>query len=353
MKKILAIVLAIVLACAFTACQTAAPAASEPAQSAPEEATEPAAEPAAEAAAASDVKVGVIIDVGGLGDQSINDMANDAMKQVAADFGVQTKLMEPTDMSQFVDMNQSLAQAGYNVIIDNCYSAETAVATVADMYPDTWFLIIDTTVDKPNVISANYETHEGSFLAGAVAAMMSKTGIVGFVGGMQIPTIERYEKGYAAGAQYINPDIQVIVKYIGNDSNAFSDAPKGKALAEDLSSNGADVIYHAAGGSGLGVIDCCEEKGIWAIGVDVDQSSVAPETVLTSMMNHGEVAIHDVVEAYINGTEINHDYRLSIANGGVGLADSKHFTDEIRASIADITEKILSGEIVVPDALAE
>lgn len=335
MRKVLIFVLVAMLACALVACK---PAASDTVDDVKE---------------VNDVRVGVIIDVGGLGDQSINDMANDAMKQAAADFGVTTKLMEPTDISQFVDMNQSLAQAGYNVIINNCYSAETAVATVADMYPDTWFLIIDTTVDKPNVISANYETHEGSFLAGAVAAMKSESGIIGFVGGMQIPTIERYEKGYIAGAQHINPDIQVIVKYIGNDSNAFSDAPKGKALSEDLVSNRADVIYHAAGGSGLGVIDCCQEKGVWAIGVDVDQSSIAPETVLTSMMNHGEIAIHDTVDAYVNGKEINHDYRLSIENGGVGLADSKHFTDEIRATIADLTEKIISGEIVVPDALAQ
>lgn len=298
-------------------------------------------------------KVGLIIDMAGLGDKSINDQAYAGLKRAESELGVEIKLMEPKDASQVFDMEQKLAESGYQMIINDAFSMADAVTQAADQYKDVQFVILDTVIDKDNVISATYQTHEGSFLAGAVAAMNSKSGTIGFVGGMQIPTIERYEVAYIEGAKYINPEIKILVKYIGNDATSWSDAAKGKALTEDLASNSADVVFHAAGGSGLGVIEGCKGKGIWAIGVNVDQEEVAPETVLTSMLTKGDVAVFQSIEAFVNKTELEKNLVMGLENDGVGLVMSKHITEDMQKQLNDIKEQIISGKIVVTDAMAK
>jgi basic membrane protein A len=302
-------------------------------------------------AAASAFKAGLIIEPSGLGDKSINDQAYDGLLWAEARLGVEVRLMEPRDSSQFLDMNQRLAESGYQIIVNNAFSMADAIVQVADSYPDVQFVILDTVVDKPNVLSATYETHRGSFLAGVVAAMNSKSGIIGFVGGMKIPTIERYETGYIEGAKYINPQITVISKYVGNDANAWSDAARGKALTEDLASNGADVVFHAAGGTGLGVIDGCASRGIWAIGVNIDQEHIAPDTVLTSMLTRGDNAVFQAIEARVRGEKLGNRLIMDLNNDGVGVVLSRHLSAEVKAKVEDVKRKIIAGEITVTDAM--
>jgi basic membrane protein A len=297
------------------------------------------------------VKAGLVIDSSGLGDKSVNDQAYEGLLRAESRLKVEVKLMEPRDSSQFFDMNQLLADSGYQIVINNAFSMADAVTQVADAYPQVQFVILDTVVDKPNVISATYETHKGSFLAGVVAAMTSKSGIIGFVGGMKIPTIERFEVGYIEGAKYINPGITVISKYVGNDANAWSDAARGKALTEDLASNGADVVYHAAGGTGLGVIDGCASRGIWAIGVNIDQEYIAPDTVLTSMLTRGDNAVFQAIEAQTKGVKLGNRLVMDLDNDGVGVVLSRHLSAEVKAKVEEVKRKIISGEIVVTDAM--
>lgn len=305
--------------------------------------------------AKSDLKVGLIIATSGLGDKSINDQANAGLTKAASDFGIQTKLMQPTDASQFLNMEQTLAESGYQMIINDSFDQADAVTKAADQYKDVQFVIIDTVVNKPNVLSATYATNECSFLAGAAAALASKTGTVGFVGGMSIPTIQEFEAGYEQGAKYVNPNIKVLVKYIGNDNTVWADAPKAKALTLDLANNGADVVFQAAGGSGLGVIDGCKEKNIWAIGVNVDQESVAPATVLTSALTSGDVAIYQAIQSYMKNPTVGSlgtSLVMNLKNNGVGLVMSKNLTDDQKSKINAIKQDVIDGKIKVVDVEA-
>lgn len=353
LKKISAILVAVLMilfALAGCTAGTAAGSSSQPTGSQAAQ-TSQAAQPD-EQQADSGVKVGLIISTNGLGDKSINDQANTGLTKAASELGVQTKLMEPKDASQFLDIEQKLAESGYNMIINDSFDMADAVAQSADKYKDVQFVILDTVVDKENVLSVMYATDEGSFLAGAAAALKSKTGTIGFVGGMEIPTIQKFQSGYEQGAKYVNPDINVLVKYIGNDNTVWSDAPKGKALAQDLASNGADVVYHAAGGSGLGVIEGCKEKGIWAIGVNIDQEEVAPDTVLTSMLTKGDVAVYEAINSYINNQAVGKTLVMNLKNDGVGVVMSKNLTDEEKAKIEEIKQSIIDGKIKVTDITA-
>lgn len=302
--------------------------------------------------AVSGVKVGLIIATNGLGDKSINDQSNTGLKKAASELGVETKLMEPKDASQFADMEQELAESGYNVIINDTLDMSDAVSQAADTYKDVQFVIMDTVIEKENVLSVIFATDAGSFLAGAAAALKSETGTIGFVGGMEIPTIQKFLSGYEQGAKYVNPDINVLVKYIGDDNTVWSDVAKGKALAEELAGNGADVVYHAAGGSGLGVIEGCQEKNIWAIGVNIDQEEVAPATVLTSMLTNGDVAILEAVNSYMNNGTAGKTLVMNLENDGVGLVMSDNLSDDEKARLAEIKQNIVDVKIKITDATA-
>jgi basic membrane protein A len=297
------------------------------------------------------VMAGLVIEPSGLGDQSVNDQAYAGLQHAEKELGVEVKLMEPQDSSQFLDMNQKLVETGYQIIINDAFSMADAVTQVAERYPKVKFVILDTVVDKPNVISATYETHNGSFLAGVAAAMSSKSGVIGFVGGMKIPTIERFEGGYIDGAKWINPNITVISKYVGNDGSAFSDPATAKALTLDLGSNRADVVYQAAGGSGLGVINGCAELGIWAIGVNIDQEHIAPDTVLTSMLTRGDNAVFQAIKDFKEGKNTGNHLVMDLSNDGVGVVMSKHLSSETKAKIEEARKKIIAGEIKVTDAM--
>lgn len=333
MKKVIALLLALVMVFALVAC-----------------AKQPAEAPAEEKE--SKIKVGLILE-GSLGDQSINDQAYEGLKLVAKDFGVETKYVECTDTSKYSDYLEGLVSEGYNVICCDSFNQEEALREFAPQYPDVRFMILDTEVsDVPNIASYTYATHEASFLAGIAAAMESESGVIGFIGGMQIPTIEKFQVGFEEGVHFVNPDATVIVKYIGNDASAWNDPATAKTLTLDCIANGADVAYHAAGASGMGMIEACVENNILAIGVNIDQEHLAPEHMLTSALTKGDRAIYLFVESCLNGTPATGMTVLNCANEGVGLVYGSLMTDEVKAAVEDATAKIISGELKVTNVMS-
>lgn len=300
----------------------------------------------------AEVKVGLVLG-GTLGDQSVNDLANRAIEEAKQEHGVQTKVIECTDSSMYADAMQKLCDEGYNLIVLNTFNEAEALKLIAPSYPDVNFMILDTVVEGANVASFTYSTQECSFLAGVIAAKTSKSGKIGFIGGMEIPTIKRFEVGFTEGVAYANPEATVTAKYVGNDNTAWRNPAQAKSLTLDLVANGVDVCFHAAGGSGLGMIEACTESKIYAIGVNIDQSYIAPEAVLTSALTNGDVAIKMFIQSYIAGNVLTGETILNLENGGVGLSESKFISDTDMALIGDITQKIVSGEISVTDTLKQ
>ena len=349
---LMAAMLLLAYACAPAAVESTATADAQPAEAATEAPAEaPATTEAPAGIVAADVKVGLVL-TGALGDQSVNDQAYAGLMYCQENYGVQVKAVECTDASMYAEAAQMFCEEGYDLVVFNAFNQEEALSTVAPAYPDVNFMLLDTVVDDiSNVACFTYATHEVSFLAGVLAARKSTTGVVGFIGGMEIPTIQKYQKGFEEGVAYVNPADTVIAKYVGNDNNAWSDPATAKSLTLDEIANGADVCFHAAGGSGLGLIEACNEKGVYSIGVNIDQSHLAPDTVLTSALTRGDVAIELFVKSYLDGAVLTGHTTLNCANGGVGLVESSFFTDDDKAAIADVTAKIISGEIKVTNVM--
>lgn len=346
MKKLLALLLALTMLLALCACASGQTTETTETSAATEEKTE-----AAEETAASSWKVGLILE-GSLGDESINDQAYEGLKLVGETFGVETKYVECTDASMYNDYLEGLVSEGYNIICCDSFNQEEALRAFAPNYPDVRFMILDTEVsDIDNVASFMYATHECSYLAGVAAAMKSESGVIGFIGGMQIPTIEKFEVGFIEGVASVNPDAKVISKYIGNDNSAWNDPATAKTLTMDCISNGADVCYHAAGASGMGMIEACAENGIWAIGVNVDQTHLSPEHMLTSALTKGDRAIYLYVESVLNGEPMTGLSILDCSNEGVGLTFGEFMTEDILTAVEDATAKIVSGEIKVTNVM--
>lgn len=300
----------------------------------------------------SDIKVGLLLE-GSLGDESINDQAYEGLKKVAEDFGVETKYVECNDTSKYIDYLEGLVSAGFNVICCDSFNQEEALREFAPQHPDVHFMILDTEVsDVANVASFTYATHECSYLAGIAAAMKSESNVIGFIGGMQIPTIEKFQVGFEEGVHSVKPDATVIVKYIGNDSSAWNDPATAKTLTMDCISNGADVCYHAAGASGMGMIEACVEKDIWAIGVNIDQAHLAPEHMLTSALTKGDRAVYLFTESCVNGAPLTGMTVLNCENEGVGVVESEFMTEDILTAIKDAAAKIASGELKVTNVMS-
>ncbi|MEA5049983.1 MAG: BMP family ABC transporter substrate-binding protein [Oscillospiraceae bacterium] len=336
MKKLTAILLAIVLCLSLAACKS--------------DKQDDTAAPAGDAQ--SKIRVGLIAGLTGFGDLSMNDQALLGCQMAEKDFGIEYKAVEPKDTTQVLDMIQGFVDDGYNIIIAAVPDYDDIIAEVAPTYPDVHFITVDSTLSMDNVMCVEYLTHQGSYLAGAAAAMNSKTGIIGAVGGMDLTVISRFIDAYIQGAQSINPDIQCIVKYVGTDYNAWADTTTAKSITLDMIDNGADVIFQIAGGAGLGTIEACKQEGVWAIGVNVDQEEIAPDNVLTSMLTVGEAAIYSAIKGYVeNGTPISGTFQASLENGGVGIVYSKNLTDDQKTQLKAIEADIIAGKIDVVDAV--
>ncbi|MFZ1840956.1 MAG: BMP family ABC transporter substrate-binding protein [Leptotrichiaceae bacterium] len=304
-------------------------------------------------ASAGALKVGIVYSTGGKGDKSFNDSAFRGLERAQKELGITFSEYEPKDAgAESLNQLRQYAESGeYGLIIAVGFSMKDSLIAVAKEFPEQKFAIIDERVtDMPNVASLNFKEEEGSFLMGAVAAMMSKTNTIGFVGAIEVPLIKKFEAGFIQGAKYVKPDIKEIGIYVGG-SNAFGDAAAGKAKAETLIQQKADVIYHAAGGTGLGVFQAAKEKGIYAIGVDSNQDNIAPGVILTSMMKNVDVAVFNLIKEGTGGTFKAQVYEFGIKENGVGATQFEFTKDKIGAEnlkkLDEIKAKIVSGEIKV------
>lgn len=304
-------------------------------------------------AAAPAFRVGLVFDVGGKGDKSFNDSAYEGLQRAAARWPIEVADFEPgADVDREVGVRK-LASRGYDLVIGVGFLFTDAIRTVAADHPDVKFAIVDGRIeDRPNVASLVFREQEGSFLVGALAAMASKTGTLGFVGGMDVPLIHRFEAGYRAGAERVRPDIRVLVGYAGVRPEAFTDPVRGKEIALSQIGQGADVVFHASGVTGLGVIEAARERGVYAIGVDANQNGVAPGTVLTSMIKRVDVAIERTIEAARDGTFRGGLNEFGLEDDGVGFALDDHnralLTPEMLSVAAALRDSVVAGRVAVP-----
>jgi basic membrane protein A len=302
------------------------------------------------------MKVGMVFDVGGKGDKSFNDSAFAGLTAAAENMGVEVKELEPAaDGANREALMRQLAEDGYGLIIGVGFAFAEVMPGVAGDFPDTEFAIVDSVIeDAPNVTSIVFAEEQGSYLVGAAAAQSSKSGTIGFVGGVDTELIKKFEAGYTAGAEAVNPDIEVEVKYIstGTDFSGFSDPAAGETTAAGLYEAGADVVYHAAGGSGSGVFKAAAAADRLAIGVDSNQYLNASEEeqacILTSMLKRVDVSVYSTIEDYVNGEGKGGEVSaFSLENDGIAYATSGGQivdTDQLD----EFKQQIIDGEIEVP-----
>jgi basic membrane protein A and related proteins len=309
-------------------------------------------------APASDVKVGLAYDIGGRGDQSFNDSAAAGLDKAKAEFGLDTKEAEASNGEADTAKEERLrvlANAGYNPVIAVGFAYSAAVAKVAKELPDTQFAIIDDGAALgDNIANLLFAEEQGSFLVGAAAALKSKTGNIGFVGGVEVPLIKKFEAGYTAGAKAVNPDIKVQVKYLTQppDFSGFGDPAKGKTAAAGMYDAGADIVYQAAGGSGGGVFEAAKTAGGLAIGVDSDQYKTADpavkDVIMTSMLKKVDVAVYDFIKSVVDDKFTAGPTTYDLEKDGVGYSTSGGQIDDIVTKLDEYKAKIISGEITVP-----
>lgn len=302
-------------------------------------------------------KVAIVYSTGGKGDKSFNDSAFRGLQMAKEKYGVEFSEYEPKDPSaESRNQLSSYAQTGeYDLIIGVGFTMKDSVEAVAKDFPDQKFVIIDEVIDGfPNVKSLLFKEQEGSFLTGALAALMTKTNTIGFVGGVEAPVIYRFESGYEQGAKYVNPDIKFLSVYIGG-SNPFNDPLAAKTLTETLISKGADVVFHAAGASGSGVFQAAKEKGVFAIGVDSNQDDVEKGVILTSMVKKVDNAVLKTIEEVLDNKFTSGVEYFGIAEDGVGTTEFEFTKDVIGQEkinkIKELNEKIAKGEIKVTQYL--
>jgi basic membrane protein A and related proteins len=313
---------------------------------------------AAPAGPGGGTKIGLVFDVGGLGDKSFNDAANRGMLKAKTELGVQTQYIEPGDGSDRDSAVRQRAAAGDKLVIGVGFIFSDDITKLAGQFPDTKFACIDYTlpqgVDKtpPNLTGLRFREHEGSFLVGAIAGRVTKTKKLGFVGGMKIPLIRKFEAGYEAGVKQVCPDCEILSGYAGVEPTAFNDPTKGKELALTQYSRGADIIYHASGNTGTGVFNAAEQEKKMAIGVDSDQFHVAPCCVLTSMLKRVDVSVFEAIKSLKDGKFEGGIREFGLVEDGVGYVyddnNKTRIPEDVITKVNDLRQKIISGEIKVP-----
>jgi basic membrane protein A len=302
-------------------------------------------------------KVGLVFDVGGRGDKSFNDSAYRGLLRAKQELGVDFEYIEPGEGSDRASALRLMANGDSRVIFGIGFLFTDDITQIAKEFPGKNFACVDYTVTDPdsipqNLVALKFREEEGSFLVGAIAALKSKTGKIGFVGGMKIPLIKKFEAGYIAGASYVRPDVKVFVSYAGVTDNAFKNPSKGKELALTQYSKGADIIFHASGSTGLGVFEAARETDKLAIGVDSDQYAEAPGHILTSMIKDVDVAVLETIKSAMNNTFKGGVKTLGLAEGGISYVydgnNKALIGEDIHARVEALKQKIISGEIVVP-----
>ena len=298
----------------------------------------------------------IIFDLGGKFDKSFNEAAFMGAERFRQETGISFLEFEITNEAQREQALTRMASRGANVIVAVGFNFASPLGQVAQDFPDTKFVIIDSVVELPNVRSVVFKEHEGSFLVGMAAAMASETGRIGFVGGMDIPLIRNFRHGYEQGARYVNPDVQVISNMTGDTPAAWNDPTKGAELARSQFDRGADVVYHAAGGTGLGVLQAAADQGKLGIGVDSNQNYLHPGSVLTSMLKRVDVAVYNAFRDARSGQLEAGVMSLGLAENGVGYAfddfNRDLITPEMQAAMEDAKARIIAGDLVVQDYYA-
>ena len=349
MRQVIKIAIAATAAFALAACSSAAPTPAASGSSAP-----------ASSSSAPALKIGMAYDVGGRGDQSFNDSAAAGLDKAKAEFGLETKEAAASNgeaESARAERLQQLIDAGYTNIVAVGFAYATSVGKVAKENKDVKFAIVDDASEAStgaNIMNITFAENEGSFLVGAAAALKTKTGTIGFIGGVETDLIKKFAAGYVAGAKAAKPDIKVVSKYLTQppDFSGFSSVDKGKAAAEGMYQGGADIVYHAAGGSGGGVFTAAKAAKKLAIGVDSDQALTAAadvrSVIMTSMIKRVDVGVYTFIKSIKDGTFKAGNTVFDLKADGVGYATTGGMIDDIKDKLEAYKADIISGKIVVP-----
>ena len=301
-------------------------------------------------------KPAVLFDMGGKFDKSFNEGIWNGLEKFRKETGIKYREFEVRQEAQREQFLRKLASRGSDPVIAVGFGQAAALTKVAKEFPNTRFSIIDMVVDLPNVQSIIFKEHEGSFLVGVLAAMKSKTGKVGFVGGMDIPLIHKFACGYVQGVKHINSGTTVYQKMTGTTPAAWSDPARGAQLAKTMYDSGADIVYAAAGSTGLGVLQAAADNKKLSIGVDSNQNHIQPGSVLTSMLKRVDVAAYEVFKTGYTGTWKSGFKILGLAEDGVGWAldehNSKLVTSAMKSKVEQVRKDIISGKISVHDYMS-
>ncbi|MFG2643188.1 BMP family protein [Streptomyces sp. NPDC048370] len=308
------------------------------------------------------IKVGMAYDVGGRGDNSFNDSAARGLDKAKADLGVETKELTAKTGETPADREQrlaSLAEGGFNPVIGVGFAYKDAIDKVAAKYPKVTFGLVDSVSEAKNVDSIVFTEEQGSYLAGVAAALKSKDGKIGFIGGVDIPLIKKFAAGFQQGVKDTKPNASVQIQYLstGTDMSGFGAPDKGKAAAKGMLDKGIDVIYAAAGGSGAGAIEAVAAKpGTWAIGVDSDQAkdpalSKYAGSILTSVVKNVDTGVFELIKSVQDGKPMTGTHVYSLAENGVSLTTTGDHLKDIQAQIDEAKKKIVDGQIKVNTTL--
>src|SRR5678815_3009892 len=303
------------------------------------------------------VKVGICFDIGGKDDRSFNAAAYQGVLRARQQLQITLRDVEPGDPTSIEPALRAFAQYGYTMTVGVGFAQGPIIDRVAGDYPQLHFVLIDSVADRPNVASLLFKEHEGSFLVGMIAATKSKTGILGFVGGMDIPLIHKFASGYEEGARYVNPKIKILKNYVGITDAAWNNPGKGRELANAQYEQGADVVFQAAGNSGLGVFDAAEAYDKFAIGVDANQNWIKPGHILTSMIKRVDNAVYSVIEDEVNGRFKGGVHIYGLDNDGVGYVIDEHnknlIPEDVITRVEQAKRDIIAGKIRVSDPMAK
>ncbi|MCY3856404.1 MAG: BMP family ABC transporter substrate-binding protein [Rhodospirillales bacterium] len=306
---------------------------------------------------AADIKPGVVYDLGGKFDKSFNEGVWNGAKRFTADTGIEFQDFEVQTDSQRAQVLRTFARGGYDPILAVGFQYASALERIAAEFPETRFAIIDSEVHRPNVQSIVFREHEGAFVVGVLAAMASRTGKLGFVGGMDVPLIRRFACGYVLGAQHASPGVEIFQNMVGTTGAAWNDPVKGAELARSQFDRGADVIFHAAGTTGLGVLQAAADADMLGIGVDSNQNHLHPGSVLTSMLKRVDVVAYEVFDSARQGTWTAGVRELGLKEGGVGWALDEFneglVSPEMKAAADRAAADIKRGNIRVHDYVAD
>ncbi len=323
--------------------------------------------PASGTPEAATISPGIVTDIGGLGDRGFNDLAKLGLENAQTELGITGKIVVPQTPADYDSNLAQFAESGANPVFGIGFTFADAITAAAAKYPDTDFGIVDSVVDAPNVVSLVFREEEGSYLAGVVAGLMTQEAtdftdpsskVVGFIGALDAPLIEKFGAGFEQGVASVCNDCTILYQYIGTTGAAFSDPGTAKEIALNMNSQGADVIYHAAGASGDGLFNAAQDRKFFAIGVNVDQAVTLPEApILTSVLKRVDVAIQSVITAESKGQFKGGVQSFGIDDQGIELAGFGQFDSvvpaAVKTAVADATAGIIDGSIKVITARAD